>query len=54
MIGWMAKTLAVLIMLGIVLTYFPGMLIIAIALFVLYWLIRIGADIYWWRKDNER
>lgn len=51
---WYGKLLAVLIIGGLLTTSFKRLAIVVICLVVLYYLIRWGADIFWWGKDNKK
>jgi len=54
MTGWAAKTLAIIIIVGLLLSYFPQIFVIGIVCIILLFIIRWIADIYWNVKDNER
>jgi len=45
--------IGVIILLGILaLTYYPNLTLIVLGILLLLWLIRMGADLYWWCKDK--
>ena len=54
MIGWAGKALAIIIILGLLMSYFPQIFGLVIICAVLWFSIRWLADVYWDMKDNER
>ena len=48
------KILAALIIIGLALSFFKKVFLIVAGAFILLWIIRLIADLFWWGKDNEK
>ena len=48
------KILAVLIIIGLALSFFKKVFLIVVAGILLLWIIRLLADLFWWGKDNGK
>ncbi len=47
------KLITAVIIGGLLISKFPLVALIVFGLFVLYYLVRWGADIYWWNKKRK-
>ena len=50
----LAKILGVIIIIGLVLTFFKNFILWVVGIILLLILIRLLADLYWWYKDRGR
>jgi len=48
------RFLAVMIVIGLTLSFFKRIFWIVVGILVLLWLIRLIADLFWWGKDNDK
>jgi len=48
------RFLAVMIVIGLALSFFKRIFWIVVGILVLLWLIRLIADLFWWGKDNDK
>lgn len=48
------QILGILILVFLALSYFQKLFLIVFFLIIIYFLIRWGADIFWWGRDNEK
>jgi len=48
------KTIAIILILGVLLFWFRSLLLWVIGILVLLYVVRWLADIYWWGKDNGK
>ena len=50
--AWLAKTIAIVIIIGLLLTIFRPLLYWAIGAIIVIILIRLLADFFWWGRDR--
>jgi len=48
------RILAILFVVFALISVMKGYFIFIILLFVLWWVIRWGADMFWWGRDNDK